>query len=104
MARDHPLRVSRASSRIGDARGIRRTIVIRALVVLLLDAVALRLLDWLLDGFTLGGLGAGLVTAAAIGLLNALVWPILARIALPLTVLTLGVAAVILNAAILALA
>jgi uncharacterized membrane protein YvlD (DUF360 family) len=96
--------VSKAHSPIGDARRIRRTIVIRALVVLLLDAVALRLLDWLLDGFNLGGLGAGLATAAAIGLLNALVWPVVSRIALPLTVLTLGVAAVLLNAAILALA
>jgi uncharacterized membrane protein YvlD (DUF360 family) len=83
---------------------MRRAVLIRAVVVLLLDAAALRLLDWLLDGFNLGGPGAALAAAAAIGLLNALVWPLLARIALPLSVLTLGGAALLLNAALVALA
>jgi len=69
----------------------------RALVVLLLDAGALLLLSEILDGFVLDGPGAALGTAAAIGLLNALVWPVLARLALPLTVLTLGGAALVLN-------
>jgi uncharacterized membrane protein YvlD (DUF360 family) len=69
----------------------------RALVVLLLDAGALLLLSEILDGFVLDGPAAALGTAAAIGLLNALVWPVLARLALPLTVLTLGGAALVLN-------
>ena len=62
----------------------------RGLLVLLLDAVALLLLSELLAGFVLDGAAAALGAAAAIGLLNALVWPVLARVALPLTVLTLG--------------
>ena len=72
-------------------------IVWRALLVLLLDALSLLLLSELLSGFVLDGALAALGAAAAIGLLNALIWPVLARIALPLTVLTLGGAALLLN-------
>ena len=72
-------------------------VVWRALLVLLLDAVLLLLLSELLDGFVLDGPAAALGAAAAIGLLNALVWPVLVRVALPLTVMTLGIAALILN-------
>jgi uncharacterized membrane protein YvlD (DUF360 family) len=72
-------------------------------VVLLLDAFALRLLDLLLSGFNLGGVGSALLAAAAIGLVNAFVWPVLARVALPLSVLTLGGAALVLNAGLVAL-
>ena len=72
-------------------------IVWRAILVLLLDAALLLLLSEWLDGFVLDGAPSALGAAAAIGLLNALVWPALARIALPLTVLTLGVAGLILN-------
>ena len=62
----------------------------RGLLVLLLDALALLLLSEVLSGFVLDGARAALGAAAAIGLLNALIWPVLARFALPLTVLTLG--------------
>lgn len=73
------------------------TTIRRAILVLLLDAAILLLLSELLPGFVLDGAGAALTAAAAIGLLNALVWPTLARLALPLTVLTLGIAALVLN-------
>ncbi len=69
----------------------------RGLLVLLLDALTLLLLSQLISGFVLDGAGAALGAAALIGLLNALVWPVLARFALPLTVLTLGGAALLLN-------
>jgi len=73
------------------------TTVRRGLLVLLLDAVILLLLSEVLDGFVLDGAGTALGAAAMIGLLNAFVWPALARLALPLTVLTLGIAALVLN-------
>ncbi|HWM63842.1 MAG TPA: phage holin family protein [Solirubrobacterales bacterium] len=73
-------------------------IVWRGLLVLVLDAGSLLLLSVILPGFVLDGPGAALGAAAVIGLLNALVWPVLARVALPLTVLTLGGAALVLNA------
>jgi uncharacterized membrane protein YvlD (DUF360 family) len=72
--------------------------VVRGAVVLLVDAVVLLLLSALLSDFTLDGPGAALGTAALVGLLNALVWPLLARFALPLSVLTLGLGALALNA------
>jgi uncharacterized membrane protein YvlD (DUF360 family) len=73
------------------------TVVRRGALVLLLDAVILFGLSDVLAGFVLDGPRAALGAAALIGLLNAFVWPILARLALPLTVLTLGLAALVLN-------
>ena len=76
----------------------------RVLLVLLLDALTLLLLSEVLEGFVLDGAANALAAAALIGLLNALVWPTLARFALPLTVLTLGGAALVLNGALVTLA
>jgi uncharacterized membrane protein YvlD (DUF360 family) len=76
----------------------------RGALVVLLDAGALLLLSQVLEGFVLDGPAAALGTAALIGVLNALVWPLLARVALPLTVLTLGGAALILNGVLVTLA
>ena len=69
----------------------------RGVFVLLLDAGILLLLSEVLDGFVLDGAPTALGAAAMIGLLNAFVWPLLARLTLPLTVLTLGIAALVLN-------
>jgi uncharacterized membrane protein YvlD (DUF360 family) len=69
----------------------------RAAFVLLLDAAILLLLSEAMNGFVLDGPGVALGAAALIGLLNSLVWPVLARFALPITVLTLGLGALLLN-------
>ena len=73
----------------------------RLLVVLVLDALALLALSWILPGFTLAGPGAAFGLALALGVANSVVWPFLIRFALPFTVLTLGLGALVLNAAIL---
>jgi uncharacterized membrane protein YvlD (DUF360 family) len=78
--------------------------ILRAIVVVILDACALLALSAILPGFELKGAGAALGLAAVIGLLNGLLWPLLARFALPLNVLTLGLAALVLNGAVIALA
>jgi uncharacterized membrane protein YvlD (DUF360 family) len=83
---------------------MRLGVVWRALLVLLLDALTLLFLSQALDGFVLDGTANAIGAAALIGLLNALVWPTLARFALPLTVLTLGLGALVLNGALVALA
>ena len=88
-----------AAVALGVMRAMPLRYRLRALLVLLLDALALLLLSEILPGFVLDGAGAALGAAAVIGLLNALVWPVLARFALPLTVLTLGLAASALNGA-----
>lgn len=69
----------------------------RALVLVAIDGLALWLLADLLGGIDVPSLRAGIATAATIALLNALLWPLLIRVALPLTVLTFGLAALALN-------
>jgi uncharacterized membrane protein YvlD (DUF360 family) len=73
--------------------------VLRILVVWLLTAGTLLLLSLLLPGFVVESGVAALGAAALIGLLNAFVWPVIVRVALPLTVLTLGLGAIVLNGA-----
>ncbi|MBS1863191.1 MAG: phage holin family protein [Actinobacteria bacterium] len=70
----------------------------RVISVTVLDAVVLLVLSWLLAGFELDGVGSALLAAALVGVLNALVWPALSRLALPLNVLTLGLGGLVLNA------
>jgi uncharacterized membrane protein YvlD (DUF360 family) len=72
----------------------------RVVVVLVITAGALMLLSALLAGFDVDDFEAALVSAAGIGLINALVWPLLIRVALPLTVLTLGLGVLALNGAV----
>ena len=79
-------------------------LVTRIVLVWLLTAGALLLLSAILPGFHVTNAGSALVTAAVIGLANALVWPTLVRIALPFTVLTLGLGALFLNGLVVAAA
>ena len=69
----------------------------RLLVVWVINTVALMLLAWILQGFSIENWWSGLALAAVLGLLNALVWPLLIRVALPLTVITLGFGVLLLN-------
>src|SRR3954454_21754264 len=59
------------------------------------------LLSALLAGFDVEDFGVALVAAALIGLINALVWPFVIRVALPFTVLTLGLGVLALNGAVI---
>ncbi len=74
------------------------------LLIWAIESLALFLMSLILDGFQLNGFGAAVIAAALIGLLNALLWPILSYIILPFAVLTLGIAALILNGVIIYLA
>ena len=69
--------------------------------VTVLDALLLLLLAELLPGFNADGFGAALALAVLLGLANALLWPLLIRVALPFTVLTLGLGALLLNGLVL---
>src|SRR2546421_5534565 len=69
----------------------------RVSVPLLIAAAALMLLDPIFSDLQIDNWGAALGMAALVGLLNALVWPLFVRFALPITVLTLGLAALLLN-------
>ncbi len=72
-------------------------VIWRVVLVLVLDSLTLLALSAVIDGFVLDGAVSALGAAITIGLLNALVWPALSRLALPLTVLTLGLAGLALN-------
>src|ERR1700712_3269838 len=78
-----------------------RRLIGRLVVVLLVDAITLLLLSWILRDFQLDGFMSAIAMACLLGLADALVWPVLLRIALPFTVATLGFGALILNAALL---
>jgi len=72
----------------------------RLVVVWVITAAALLLLSAVLARFEVEDLGAALAAAASIGLINALVWPLVIRAALPFTVLTLGLGVLVLNGAV----
>ncbi len=76
----------------------------RIVVVILIDALALLLLEAALPGFDMHGKGAALPTALGVGLVNALIWPVLSRFTLKLSVLTLGLWGLFLNALLVGLA
>ncbi len=72
----------------------------RILLVWIVSAVTLVIVAELMSGVTLKSFGAALWVVALVGLVNALVWPLLLRVALPLTVLTLGFGVLLVNAAV----
>lgn len=63
-----------------------------------LNAVALMLLPQLIAGLRVDSYTAALVTALLLGLINALIRPILILVTLPITVLTLGLFTLVINA------
>ena len=64
----------------------------------LLNAVALLALAQIYSGVTVTGLGAALLAALVIGLLNTIVRPLLVLLTLPVTVVTLGLFLFVINA------
>lgn len=63
-----------------------------------LNAGALLLIATYLPGMALGGLYSALVTALVLGLVNALIRPIIFIISLPVNILTLGLFTFVINA------
>lgn len=70
----------------------------------IVSAVALWLTDLLVGGIVVHGVGALLLAAAMIGIINAVVRPVVLLLTLPLTVLTLGLFVLVVNALMLVLA
>ncbi|NYE24803.1 phage holin family protein [Pigmentiphaga litoralis] len=68
------------------------------LLVWLLNAVALLVVAYLLPGITVASFGSALIAALVLGLLNMLVKPLLVLLTLPITILTLGLFLIVLNA------
>ena len=71
--------------------------VIRILVLWVISALGLLLMDWLLDGLQFDPPRRALLAAAVIGFLNALLWPFLSRLLLPVAIFTIGLLFLLLN-------
>jgi putative membrane protein len=76
----------------------------RFLLRLLLNGVAVFLAAQLIPGIGVTGPGAAIVAGIALGLINAIVRPILILLTLPVTLVTLGLFIFVVNAICLALA
>ena len=84
--------------RSAELRPSWRQVAWRSLVVTLITALALWFLAAILDGFTIDTVAQGLLAGFVVGVANAVIWPALAFLIVPLSVLTLGLGAIILNA------
>ena len=70
----------------------------RLLLTWLINAGALMALPYLMSSVTITHFGAALVAALVLGLVNALVRPVLLVLTLPVTVLSLGLFILVINA------
>ncbi len=76
----------------------------RFLLRLLLNGVAVFLTAMFVPGITVAGPGSALVAGIVLGLVNAVIRPVLILLTLPFTILTLGLFIFVVNALCLALA
>jgi uncharacterized membrane protein YvlD (DUF360 family) len=77
---------------------------IRTVAMLGVQALALVVMTALLPGLESLSVDAALFVAAAMALINAVLWPILIRVALPLTIITFGLGSLALSAGMVSLA
>ncbi|MBT8442928.1 MAG: phage holin family protein [Gammaproteobacteria bacterium] len=74
-------------------------ILVRTLII----ALGLGLASWLIPGVEITGAGTLIVAALLLGLVNAIIRPLLILMTLPITILTLGLFLLIVNAGMFAL-
>ena len=68
------------------------------IVLWMVNAVSLLIVGYLLRGITLTGFWAAMLAALVLGLLTALIKPILILLTLPITVVTMGLFLLVVNA------
>lgn len=69
----------------------------RLVITWIINAVALLLLPYLLQSVQIANFGTALIAALVLGLVNALIRPLLVVLTLPVTVLTLGLFIFVIN-------
>jgi putative membrane protein len=74
-------------------------LIVRTLII----AAGLAVAAWIIPGIAVDGTGTLLLAALLIGLVNALLRPIIILLTLPITILTLGLFLLVINAGMLAL-
>lgn len=75
----------------------------KLLLRILLNALAIYVAAYLLDGIKLSSVPAALVAGLVLGIVNAIIRPVLILLTLPFTILTLGLFIFVVNAICLAL-
>jgi len=70
----------------------------------LITTIAVLIVPYVVSGVTVEGVGSALIAAAFLGILNALVRPLLILLTLPLTIVTLGFFILVINALLFELA
>ena len=71
--------------------------ILRLALVWLINAVALIAVAYLMPSISVSSFGTALVAALVLGLINAVVRPVLVLLTLPVTILTLGLFIFVLN-------
>jgi len=74
------------------------------IIRLLVSGLAVFAAAWLLPGVHVSGFTSAIIVAVVLGILNAIVKPVIQILTLPLTVLTLGLFLLVINAGIVLLA
>lgn len=69
----------------------------RLLIVWLINTIALFVLPYLMSSITVSSFGTALLAALVLGLINAMIKPVLVLLTLPVTILTLGLFIFIIN-------
>ncbi len=75
----------------------------RILLKILLNAAAILVAAYFMDGIVVRGVGAALIAGLVLGIVNAIVRPVLLILTLPITLITLGLFIFIINALCLSL-
>jgi len=70
----------------------------RVVTVTVFTAVSLWILAWILPGLEIDSPADALLAGFVVGLINSLVWPALAVVVVPISVLALGIGAIVLDA------
>jgi putative membrane protein len=65
---------------------------------LLINALAILLVAYLIPGITVSGFWAALIMAIVLGIINALISPLVKILTLPISILTLGLFTLVINA------
>lgn len=73
----------------------------KLIIRLAINVFALLVVEYLVPGFHLAGIWTAIVAAIAIGIVNTFIKPILQFITLPISILTFGIAAFLINVALL---
>lgn len=71
--------------------------VVRFVLVWIIQTIALVIMAWWMDSVSIGD-GRAFLIAGVLGIVNALLWPLLSYVLLPSAVLTLGIGALFMNA------